>query len=94
MLGVDWVLLYSVRDLILGGHGAFLRKRHKKVWLAAPLCLFWTLWTERNWFVFAKEEFLILRMRSFFVYSLWSWSRMFIPYDSLFVSFFMQCIRG
>ena len=65
MLGVNWVLLYSVRDLILGGHGAFLRKRHKKVCLAAPLCLFWTLWTERNWFVFANEEFLILRMRSF-----------------------------
>ena len=39
-MGVDWILPYSVRDLVLWWKGAFMRKRTRKFWMAAPLCLF------------------------------------------------------
>ena len=40
MFDVDWVIPYLIRDFILGWHGAILRKRHKKVWVTAPLVCF------------------------------------------------------
>ena len=42
-LGADWMLPFSGRDLILGWKGFLVRKRERKIWMAAPSCLFWTL---------------------------------------------------
>ena len=38
--GVMWVLSYSVKDTLFGWHGINMGKKHSKVWMAAPLCLF------------------------------------------------------
>ena len=56
----------------------FVGKKRVKVWRAAPLCLFWTVWKERNR--------LLLKMRIFrpkgweysFICNLWSWSKLCI----------------
>ena len=47
LFGVPWVLPSTVKDVLLSWHGSFVG-RLKKVWYAAPLCLFWTVWRERN----------------------------------------------
>ena len=53
-------------------------KKRQKVWKTTPLCLFWTVWKGRNRIAFKNEEFAIQRMKNSFVYSYWSWTKMFI----------------
>ena len=47
-------------------------KKRKDVWKASPLCLFWTVWKTRNKVAFEEEELSIQRLKSSFVYFLWS----------------------
>ena len=46
-----------------------------KTWRAAPLCLFWTVWKERNRIVFDNEALLIQRLKNSFVCNLFSWTK-------------------
>ena len=52
-------------------------KKHKKIWLAAPLCLFWTLWRERNRVVFENEVSSAQRTKATFLSNLWSWANLY-----------------
>ena len=53
------------------------RRVWKRVWLAAPLCLFWTLWKERNRVAFENEARSAHRMKSAFLFTLWSWAKLY-----------------
>ena len=70
LFGVNWVLPSTVRDTPLGRCVSFKDKKHRKVWRAAPLCLFWTVWKERNRIVFYNEVLSIQRMKNSFVCNL------------------------
>lgn len=48
--GVDWVLPYRVRDLLIPKEP--YEKKFRKFWVAVTLCLFWTVWKERNKIIF------------------------------------------
>ena len=50
-------------------------KAQKKAWQVTPLCIFWTVWKERNLLAFDNEELLIQRLKNSFVCNLWSWFR-------------------
>ena len=54
-----------------------LGKKPRKVAMAAPLCLFWSAWKERNTLTFDNKGILPLRMKNLFVFSLHSWSTRF-----------------
>ena len=56
LFDVQWVLHSSIKRNLIGWHGAFVSKRKEKAWRAAPLCLMWTLWKERNERVFNETE--------------------------------------
>ncbi|RVW42952.1 hypothetical protein CK203_076318 [Vitis vinifera] len=56
LFGVTWVLPYSVRDTLSGWSGFNMGKKRRKVWKAAPSCIFWTVWKERNRIAFDNEE--------------------------------------
>ena len=43
----------------------------KKVWLASPFCLFWTIWKARNGVAFKDEVFSIQQLKTSFVYLIW-----------------------
>ncbi|RVW93915.1 putative mitochondrial protein [Vitis vinifera] len=75
LFGVTWVLPFSVRDTVIGWCGFNLGKKRRKVWKAAPLCLFWAVWKERNRIAFDNEEFSIHRLKNYFVCNLWSWTK-------------------
>ena len=75
LFGVNWVLLFTVRDTLLGWCASFKDKKHRKVWRTTPLCLVWTVWKERNRIVFDNEVLLIQRMKNSFVCNLFSWAK-------------------
>ena len=69
--GVSWVFPLSVKETLLSWQGLFVGKRRKKAWMAAPLCIFRTLWRERNRFVFEGVDISINRMKSTFLSNLY-----------------------
>ena len=75
LFGVNWVLPFTVGDTLLGWHITFKDKKHRKVWQAAPLCLFWTVWKERNRIVFDNEVLVVQRLKNSFICNLFSWAK-------------------
>ena len=75
---MSWILSCSVKETLFGWHGLFVAKTRKKVWQAASLCIFWTVWKERNLIVFDNEELSIQILKLVFICNLWSWFRVFV----------------
>ena len=75
LFGVSWVLPYSVRDTLSGWSGFNMGKKRRKVWKAAPSCIFWAVWKERNRIAFDNEELSMNRLKNSFVCNLWMWSK-------------------
>ena len=72
LFGVAWVLSGSVKETLIGWHGTFVGKTRKKAWQMASLCIFWSVWNERNLLAFGNEEFSLQRLKYSFVCNLWS----------------------
>ena len=53
-------------------------KKHRAVWNAGPLCLFWSFWKVRNMIAFEDGVLSLQKLKAFFVYLLWSKSKLFI----------------
>ena len=52
-------------------------KKRKKIWLAAPLCLFCNLWRARNRLLFENKVLSAQRIKANFVSNLWTWANMY-----------------
>ena len=61
-----------------GKEGSFVGKKRRTVWNAGPLCLFWSVWKTRNKIAFEGSVLSIQKLKAFFVYLLWSESKLFI----------------
>ena len=46
--GVQWVFPETVKEVLTSWRGPFVGKKRKKIWKSIPLCIFWTVWKERN----------------------------------------------
>ena len=77
-----FTLFHSVRETLLGWKGSFVGKKHRAVWNASPLCLFWSVWKARNIIAFEGGVLSMQRrmqkLKVFFVYLLWLESKLFI----------------
>ena len=78
MFGVQWVMPATVKEMLSGWKGTLVGKKRKGVWRASPLCLFWTVWKARKKVAFEEEELSIQRLKSSFVYFLWSETKLSI----------------
>ena len=52
-------------------------KKPKKIWFAAPLCLFWNLWQARTRLVFENEVPFAQRIKANFVTNLWTLANLY-----------------
>ena len=77
IVGISRVFPQSVLHTLLAWQGAAVGKKRKKIWLAAPLCLFWNLWRVRNRLVFENEVPSAQRIKANFVFNLCSWANMY-----------------
>ena len=67
-VGISWVPLLLVKDLIIGWNSIPIRKGERKAWRAAPLNLLWAIWKERNRIVFESEEFSLNKLKRAFLF--------------------------
>ena len=78
LFGVQWVLPTSIKATPLGWDGSFVGKRRREIWRVDPLCIFWTVWKVRNKIAFEDDVLSIQRLKSSFIYFLWSETKLFI----------------
>ncbi|RVW28985.1 putative ribonuclease H protein [Vitis vinifera] len=78
LFGVYWVMPCSVRETLLSWQTSSVGKKHRKVWRAAPLHIFWTVWKARNRLAFKDDDISIQRLKYSFLCSLWSEAKLFI----------------
>jgi hypothetical protein len=71
--GLSWVMPLQVVDLFVCWWTCS-RSRSVVVWKMVPSCLLWCLWRERNDRNFENQERMIEELKTFFFYSLLSWT--------------------
>ena len=67
----------SVLHTLLAWQGVAVGKKRKKIWSAAPLCLFWIIWCARNKLAFENKVTSAQRIKINFISNLWSWANLF-----------------
>ena len=92
LFSITWILPCLVRETLLGWQGSSVRKKHEKIWMQHPSCLFWIVWRERNRTIIDDEMPFVQRMKSSFGNSLWSWGRLVTDFEPFHVSNFLFCL--
>ena len=77
IFGTSWVFPQTMIHTLLAWQGAAMGKKRKIIWLAAPLCIFWTLWRARNKLGFENEGTTEQKIKTIFVTNLWAWANVF-----------------
>ena len=77
MVGISWVFPHSVLHTLLAWQGGAVEKKRRKLWTAAPSCIFWALWCARNKLVFENEAITAQSIKINFISNLWVWANMF-----------------
>ena len=72
IVGTSWVFPNSVIQMLLSWQGATVGKKRKNIWMAAPVCLFWTVWHNRNLLVFEDKATSDQRIKFLFLSKLWT----------------------
>ena len=69
-------------------------KKRKKIWKSIPLCIFWTVWKERNRLAFRGGVLDIQKLKNSFVCNLWSWARLYIGETRLSLIGFLEWLAS
>ena len=77
IFGTSWVFPQTAIHTLLAWQGAAVGKKRKRIWLVAPLCIFWTLWQARNKLGFENEGTTDQKIKTIFVTNLWAWANVF-----------------
>ena len=80
----------SVKEFLLSWGGSCVGKKRKKAWEVAPLCLFWSIWRERNRRAFENCESLDQTIKSSFLYNFWDWVTLYIGDGSMLLLDFVN----
>ena len=72
IVGTSWVVPDSVIQMLHSWQGTPVGKKRKNIWNAAPVCLFWTVWQNRNMLVFENRVTSDQRTKFLFLSKLWT----------------------
>ena len=89
--GMDWVCPLLAKDPMMEWKAFPVRKKARKIWKVIPSSIFWTIWKERNMFVFENDSFSFNRLKQAFINSLTTWAGLIYEGDYSIVSLFL-CI--
>ncbi|KAJ9691474.1 hypothetical protein PVL29_013603 [Vitis rotundifolia] len=89
---VQWVLPEKVKEALFCWRGPFVGKKRKKIWKTIPLCIFWTVWKERNRLAFRGGLLAIQTLKNSFVCSLWSWAKLYRGEESSSLLGFLEWV--
>ena len=85
----------TVKEVLTSWKGPFVGKKRKKVWKSIPLCIFWTVWKERNILAFRGRCVLnIQKLKNFFVCNLWSCAKLYLGEESLSLIGFLEWVAS
>ena len=68
--------------ILISWRGSFVGKKRKKIWKSIPLCIFWTVWKERNRLAFRGGALNIQKLKNYFVCNLWNWAKVYLGEES------------
>ncbi|KAJ9693798.1 hypothetical protein PVL29_009659 [Vitis rotundifolia] len=94
LIDIKWVLPETVKETLISWRGSFVGKKRKKIWKAIPLCIFWTVWKERNRLAFRGGELNIQRLKNSFVCNLWNWAKVYLDEESFSLIGFLEWIAS
>ena len=92
LFGVQWVFPEKVKEALFCWWGPFVGKKRKKIWKSIPLCIFWTVWKERNRLAFRGGSLAIQTLKNSFVCSLWSWAKLYRGKESSSLLGFLEWV--
>ncbi|RVX13534.1 Transposon TX1 uncharacterized 149 kDa protein [Vitis vinifera] len=94
LIDVKWVLPETVKETLISWRGSFVGKKRKKIWKSIPLCIFWTVWRERNRLAFRGGELNIQKLKYSFVCNLWNWAKVYLGEESFSLIGFLEWIAS
>ena len=94
LTGIQWVFPETVKEVLFSWRGPFAGKKRKKIWNSIPLCIFWTVWKERNRLAFRGGSLDIQKLKNSFVCNLWSWARVYIEEESSSLIGFLEWLAS
>ena len=80
----------SVIEVLLSWRGSFVGKKRKKIWNSIPVCIFWTVWKERNKLAFRGVSLDIQKFKNSFVCNLWGWAKVYIGEETYSLLGFLE----
>ena len=94
LFGVHWVFPETVIEVLLSWRGSFVGKKRKKIWNSMPVCIFWTVWKERNRLAFRGSVLNIQYLKNFFVCNLWNWAKVYLGEEAFSLIGFLEWIAS
>jgi hypothetical protein len=88
-LGLSWVMPSSVLDLCACQCSSG-KTRSAVVWKMVPICIFWSIWRERNNRCFEDLESSLEEILASLLYSLYSWTAAYLSPLSLSYADFLS----
>ncbi|RVX06988.1 LINE-1 retrotransposable element ORF2 protein [Vitis vinifera] len=94
LFGANWVFLEKVKDMLVSWRGPFVGRKRKRIWTSIQLCIFWTVWKERNRLAFRGGSLAIQKLKNSFVCNLWSWARVYMGEESSSLIGFLEWLAA
>ena len=95
LVDVKWVFPETVKEILISWRGPFVGKKRKKVWKSIPLCIFWTVWKERNRLAFRGGGCVEhSEVKNFFVCNLWSWAKLYLGEEAFSLIGFLEWVTS
>ncbi|KAJ9692984.1 hypothetical protein PVL29_011901 [Vitis rotundifolia] len=94
LVGVQWVFPETVKEVLWSWRGSFVGRKRKRIWNSILLCIFWTVWKERNRLAFRGGHLDIQKLKNSFVCNLWSWARVYMGEETSSLLDFLEWLAA